>query len=273
MNTQARRIQALLEAEIGYVEKPTNITVYAADLDAAETRAGTRIPRQGSPWCGTLQDYAAWRESGILPGTAGSAFPVRNFGTSSAARFYAEVLPRQWGQWGRPGDLAFKSMVGAGHIGFVISPDDFERLTGRALGQGRVATLEGNTSSTAVGSQTNGGEVAVKSRAFSFWAGYGTPNYTPDPIQEDDDDMAAPPFRLVRPDGYYDVAKVSSSGDTTLVRAVHDGIESPVLDGAKAGLWSQSDADAVLNPAGGTSQDISVDLWSDLTKTNPQAKR
>jgi hypothetical protein len=168
----ASAVQSVLEPEAGYVETPVNVTKYSTDLDAYENLSGTRIPRQGSPWCGTFIDWGFWKAQ------AQAALLYRNFGTSAAARKY--IAAGRFHTTSQPGDLAFKAITGAGHIGFVISAEDYRRLTGKPQALGYVATIEGNTASGNTGSQTNGGQVAIRQRPISFWTaegGFGSPDY------------------------------------------------------------------------------------------------
>lgn len=145
-------------SQVGYTESPagSNRTKYAAELDAVEQKSWSR---EGSPWCGTFQDWA-FRRVGAL-----AALPISNFYTPSAAAWY-----RRNGRWSRTnpsiGDLAFRA-TGGGHVGFV-----------RAVGGGMVWTSEGNTSPTNVGDPYDGGAVAVHARPIAWWDdGYGQPEY------------------------------------------------------------------------------------------------
>jgi hypothetical protein len=165
MHPMAERIAAVLSAENGYVETGENHTKFSDDLDAAEAKLGSRIPRQGSRWCGTFIDWGFWKTDAL------SALVFRNFTTAIAAREYKRV-----GRWTfvdpEPGELAFKTLDGPGHIGFVL---EVKRGAGGSIAE--VVTIEGNTSGGSHGSQTNGGQVAIRKRSMSDWAGFGRPKY------------------------------------------------------------------------------------------------
>lgn len=155
MNPTAQRVLSILTPEIGYVETPVNITRYSAELDAVEH---PKIPRQGSFWCGSFQDWGFWKADAL------AALPLRSYGTVAAAHAY--MARGWWYQTPIPGDLAFLHNSGPhGHVGFVVA------VTGNI-----VTTIEGNTSS-GTGNQANGGMVARRTRQLTFWAGFGRPNY------------------------------------------------------------------------------------------------
>lgn len=150
------RVAARLLAEVGTRETPVNITPYAAALDAVEH---PRMGRQGSPWCGTFIDWGCRME--------GVGLAISNFWTPGAATWYHDH--NQWSHLApRRGDFAFLNRTGDhGHVGFVL---DVQGAT--------VKTVEGNTTTSAAGSQANGGEVAVKTRMVPWWAGgFGQPDY------------------------------------------------------------------------------------------------
>lgn len=164
MSSTIQQIIDLETSQIGVIEKPINLTPYANELDAVEH---PRIPRQGSAWCGTFQDWAFWKVGAI------GALPMRSFSTVPAAQAY--MRRGMWYADPQPGDLAFLHNAGGhGHVGYVIEVPH----------AGQVVTIEGNTSSGAGGSQTNGGQVAKRIRAVKFWAGFGRPDY-PQPVPND----------------------------------------------------------------------------------------
>lgn len=168
------QIAATLTGEVGYRETPVNITRYAAVLDAAEHHS---LGRQGSPWCGTFIDWGFRHENAL------DALPTNNFWTPGAARKYF-ALGRFY-KTPQRGDLAcLHKDLDHGHVGFVLD----------VLPGGRVRTVEGNTTTSASGSQANGGEVAIKERSIGWWEGYGRPFYDhvevrPDPAPIGGTDM------------------------------------------------------------------------------------
>jgi hypothetical protein len=159
MTTPIERVLALAISQLGEEERParSNRTKFGAELDRIKHAPN---PRQGSPWCGTFIDWLFWALK-MLPVLDG----VNHYGTSAAFQ--------QWRRRGRTtmvpkvGDLAFRSSSGPGHIGIVES-----------VNGSKVTCLEGNTSRSFIGSQTNGGEVCRRTRDISWWrAGFATPHY------------------------------------------------------------------------------------------------
>jgi len=211
------RLANRLTQEVGYVEGQGNITKYAAELDAVEN---PKLPRQGSPWCGTFQDWGAWKE--------GITLPVQNFWTPGAARWYHDH-----GQWSQAspqrGDYAYLNRLGVhGHVGFVLEVQG-----------ANVRTVEGNTTTSAAGSQANGGEVALKTRPISFWqGGFGRPNYgtdNPAPVKE------VNVIRFVRLDGTDPVWLSSNAATLTWIQSQEDLAAKKYILG-----WSPDEPDHVV---------------------------
>jgi len=167
MHPVAQDIADLLADHDGYFETPKNLTMFAKELDSVEA---PKIPRQGSPWCGTFVDWGFYKADAL------GALVFRTFGTSVAAQRY--IAENRWFSKPQPGDLAFLKTSGPGHVGFVLE------LTS----DGRPRTIEGNTSSVG-GDDRNGGEVAIKTHGVGYWAGFGRPNY--DSVQQSSGDLAA----------------------------------------------------------------------------------
>jgi surface antigen len=143
---------ATAKGQIGYVETPSNITKY-----------GKWYGANGEPWCDMFISWCASQ--------AGGKDIVGKFAyTPDHAAWFKRR--KQWGHTPKPGAIVFYNM-GLGrisHVGLVIAvrPD------------GRIVTIEGNTSSGS-GSQRNGGEVAMKVRSTNLVVGYGYPAYLPEP--------------------------------------------------------------------------------------------
>ena len=162
--SQAADFVAKARAEIGTVEVPDNKTKYGAFTKA-----------DGQPWCGS---FVMWCAAQI--GFKG--IPNCVYTPAGATAFQGK------GQWfnhetakPQPGDIAFFSFNGRGieHVGIVI----------RDAGDGTITTVEGNTSpdTKPTGSQANGGEVAMKVRAYQasnkrhlpvFIVGFGRPKWS-----------------------------------------------------------------------------------------------
>lgn len=151
----ARVIEVAI-GEIGYVEKPDNLTKY-----------GEFTKANGLPWCGSFVNWC-YHEAGVkLPSMVSTA--------AGAARM------KDVGRWHLSpelGDLAFFDFPHDGidrisHIGIVVK-----------VKENSVLTIEGNTSGG--GDQRNGGEVMLKERAFgegSAIVGFARPKY---PIRSKD---------------------------------------------------------------------------------------
>ena len=162
--TQATDFVAKARAEIGTVEVPNNKTKY-----------GVFTGHDGQPWCGS---FVMWCAAQI--GFKG--MPNCVYTPAGATAFQGK------GQWQnhetakpQPGDIVFFSFNGRGieHVGIVV----------RDAGDGTITTVEGNTSpdTKPTGSQANGGEVALKVRAYKasnkrhlpvFIVGFGRPKWS-----------------------------------------------------------------------------------------------
>ena len=144
------RVIEIAIGEIGYIEKPDNLTKY-----------GEFTKANGLPWCGSFVNWC-FHEAGVkLPSMVS---------TSAGAARLKDV--GRWHTEPQVGDLAFFDFPHDGidrisHIGIVVKVKDKS-----------VLTIEGNTSGT--GDQRNGGEVMLKDRAFgagSAIVGFGRPKY------------------------------------------------------------------------------------------------
>ena len=118
----------------------------------------------GTAWCAIFVSYCAAHSGNE------AAFPRFQYTPTGAAWF-----KQQSGGWHtknpQPGDLVFYDF-----------PDDVHRIqhvgiVEKVLADGRIQTIEGNTSTGATGSQSNGGTVARRTRETRYVVGYGRPNY------------------------------------------------------------------------------------------------
>lgn len=158
----AKRFIQVLQSQVGNVEGPkSNETLY-----------GKFTKANFLPWCGSLIMWGA-NESGVkVPNCVLTKAGAASF--ESKKRFFntPEV-----------GDLVFMSFANGplkisniNHIGLVT----------RVNSDGTVDTIEGNTTVSVNGDERNGGEVAVKTRAYTknpkglpiFIVGFGRPEYT-----------------------------------------------------------------------------------------------
>lgn len=158
---------AMIEAgtkEIGYVEGPKD----------NETKFGAFTKANFLPWCGSFVMWCA-NEAGVkIPSVVG---------TAAGAEAFKKL--KKWepvGYHPKVGDIAFFDFPGDGvdrisHVG----------LISKVRSDGIMEVLEGNTTADGkAGSQRNGGEVALKKRAWNaensknipvFVVGYGIPTY------------------------------------------------------------------------------------------------
>jgi len=165
--TQVEQFIEIATKEIGTVEVGDNHTKY-----------GKLTGHDGQPWCGS---FVMWCAAQLKPAlkipncvyTPAGATGFQGLGSWSNA---ATAKPK-------PGDIVFFDFVQGGnpveHVGIVVK-DNLD---------GTVTTIEGNTSPEhkAKGSQANGGEVALRIRAYkkdnkrklsAFIVGFGSPKFT-----------------------------------------------------------------------------------------------
>lgn len=156
MTTTAKHVLHVAEKEVGYHErggsdgKSGNITKYWAELDPG---------LQGQPWCAC---FVRWTDKHA----DGPILPISNPYYCPSIVTYA----KQHGLWKtelpRKGDYVLFDFTGQGvaeHIGRVRKGRWHSRVK---------KTVEGNTSPSTVGSQTNGGGVYNKDRDESVILGY-----------------------------------------------------------------------------------------------------
>jgi hypothetical protein len=135
------RIVQIAKAEIGYVEKPVNITKY-----------GEWFGMNGSPWCGIFVSWC-YAEAGkplgnigFSKGFAGCQTAVKHF----KAKGKIVEIPEE-------GDIVFFAFKKAGvynHTGIFIAPSEHA---------GYFKSIEGNTS---LASDHNGGSVMMRTRKY-----------------------------------------------------------------------------------------------------------
>jgi len=162
--TQAADFVAKARSQVGVAEKPVNKTIY-----------GAFTGHDGQAWCGS---FVMWCAHEI----AFKGMPNCVYTPAGAEAFKGQ------GRWAnhetakpQPGDIVFFSFDGKGieHVGIVV----------RDNGDGTITTCEGNTSpdTKPTGSQANGGEVALKTRAYQasnkrhmpvFVVGFGKPKWS-----------------------------------------------------------------------------------------------
>ena len=131
------------------------------------------------PWCAGFVSWvlnkAGFDSSDPINKDASTASWVKKF--SDAGRYTlesADVSPQ-------PGDLIFFNFDrsnDASRISAFGNPVDHTGIVIEALDDGRIRTVEGNTSGTGSGSQNNGKGVWEKTRARTSIHGWGRPNYS-----------------------------------------------------------------------------------------------
>ena len=151
-------VQEVLEiaySQVGYVEKPVNITKY-----------GRHFKANPAQWCGLFVmwvfDKAGYKD---FPNTAYTPNGVKAWKELKLWKTKGEV---------KPGSIVYFDFKGdqinrVSHVGIAVMH----------LANGQVLTIEGNTSSSIKGDQRNGGEVCIKQRHMNDIVGWAEPEYTP----------------------------------------------------------------------------------------------
>ena len=182
--TAIEKLLAVARAEVGYLEKATNTqlddktanagsnnyTKYARDLDALGDFYNT--PKNGFAWCDVFVDWCFVQAFGVETAKKLLCQPVKSLGAGCT---YSAEYYKSHGRFSystpQVGDQIFFTKDGGKtyyHTGLVTEVRD-----------GKVYTIEGNTSSTA-GVVPNGGAVAEKSYSLTSTSigGCGRPDYT-----------------------------------------------------------------------------------------------
>lgn len=193
--TTASRMIRWAESQVGTVEGPRN----------NETVYGAFTGYNFQPWCGSFIMYG-FDQIG-LKGEPSSVY------TPAGAAAYK--VKRRWIDRNgpvQPGDIVFFDWGGStqtslvDHVGLVVGVNS----------DGSIQTIEGNTSPTDAGSQSNGGGVYRRVRPRRVIAGFGRPAYTVDAEPE------APPV-LPHPPGDDDMtiyARVKETGEVWALGSV-----------------------------------------------------
>ena len=156
---------SVAQKEVGYVEGPKD----------NETKYGKFTKADRQPWCGSFVMWCAAQVGLKIPNVVSTYLGAEKFKGIGAWHNAETYNPR-------PGDLVFFDFQEGGnpidHVGIVLVNH----------GDGTVTTIEGNTTGDAKkkASERNGGEVAVKTRAYRtnrkklpvFVVGFGSPKFT-----------------------------------------------------------------------------------------------
>lgn len=151
-------VQEVLElafSQVGYVEKPVNITKY-----------GRYFKSNPAQWCGLFVMWV-FAKAGYhdFPNTAYTPNGVKEWKERKLWKTSGEV---------KPGSIVYFDFKGDGinrvsHVGIAVLHK----------ANNRVLCIEGNTSSSIKGDQRNGGEVCIKERHPNDIVGWAEPEYAP----------------------------------------------------------------------------------------------
>lgn len=157
MRATAKNILTTALDEVGYVEKPVNVTKY-----------NKQFGQQGIQWC---QVFVWWVFK------QNKAFFIKSGYTPTGVEWFKKN--KQWHDKGnpQPGDVVYFDFPGDGidrvsHVGICVTTRK----------NGEILTIEGNTSGNDSGDQRNGGMVAIKSRNREHIVGFGRPAYRIDEV-------------------------------------------------------------------------------------------
>lgn len=201
--TATERLIATAKAEEGYLEKATNAqldsktanagsnnwTKYARDLDNIGNIYNGK--KNGYAWCDVFVDWCFIKTFGV---DLAMKLLCQPYGGAGAGCTYSVQYYKQKGQFHKSnpqaGDQIFFTNDGGAtsyHTGLVI-----------AVGNGKVYTIEGNTSS-ASGVIPNGGCVRAKSYNLTatYICGYGRPDWSlvGESAEQEDEDMTLDRFK------------------------------------------------------------------------------
>lgn len=201
--TAIERLIATAKAEEGYLEKATNDqldsktanagsnnwTKYARDLDNIGNIYNGK--KNGYAWCDVFVDWCFIKTFGV---DLAMKLLCQPYGGAGAGCTYSVQYYKQKGQFHKSnpqaGDQIFFTNDGGAtsyHTGLVI-----------AVGNGKVYTIEGNTSS-ASGVIPNGGCVRAKSYNLTatYICGYGRPDWSlvGESAEQEDEDMTLDRFK------------------------------------------------------------------------------
>jgi hypothetical protein len=226
------KLLEVVKAEVGTVEGPKD----------NETKYGAFTKANFLPWCGSFVNWTANQAGVKVPNT------VYTPGGVSAFKKMGKWLPASANAKPQPGYVTYFDFPGGSdidHVGWMIKDN----------GDGTCVCIEGNTSAEGrKGSQANGGEVAVRTRAYAknkkgllvTIAGWGIVDY-PDaagavgkPLEEKKAELAAvvksqgvpvPPVKLFKP------FKIGAKGDSVVkiqeaLGLKTDGAFGPGTEGA-----------------------------------------
>lgn len=158
--------------EIGYREGRNNTTKYGAEMYGGQY--------QNQPWCGLFTDWCLQKVN-MLRGEPSSVWTP---GGAAAYQRANRWIPRNGDV--RPGDIVYFDFGGSQNVNLIDHVGIVESVT-----PGHLMTIEGNTSSSQLGSQSNGDGVYRRQRSRAIVVGYGRPQFTDAPTPPPNIDWAA----------------------------------------------------------------------------------
>ena len=166
----AAAIIEVAKKEVGTIEGPKD----------NQTRYGAFTKANYLPWCGSFVMWCANQAGVKVPNT------VSTVAGAGAFKKMKTWFDADCGQSPQPGDILYFDFPGDGvdrisHVGICSGIDS----------DGVVTAIEGNTSSSKKGSQRNGGEVCIQTRAYKTnkkkvsvsIVGWGRPNYVGNEVE------------------------------------------------------------------------------------------
>lgn len=168
------KIIKLAQDELGYLEKSKeNYSLYGSECLYPKTKyagadnytkyswelrnAGLGHPN-GQPWCETFISYIFWKAAGAEEADRLLCGMLRSASTMDTKNAMVRAGRQVPLNTAKAGDIVFRSRSGGGHVGLVI---------GRT-GDGRIISIEGNTSKTDA-TAWNGGAVAQHTGGSWEW--------------------------------------------------------------------------------------------------------
>ncbi len=156
-----------------------------------ETKYGAFTKANYLAWCGSFVNWCAHQAGVKIPNT------VSTVAGAAAFKKMGTWFEADCGQSPQPGDILYFDFPGDGvdrisHVGICSGIES----------DGVVSTIEGNTSSKKKGSQRNGGEVCLQTRAYKpnkakvlvSIVGWGRPNYKGNEVKAKVPAQEAPAF-------------------------------------------------------------------------------
>jgi surface antigen len=192
--TTAQQVLNNASNEIGYKENPP---------ESNHNKFGVWYGMDRAPWCAMFVSYCFYTAGSPLKITTDKGFAYCPYGVDW---FKSKGL---WHTVPKVGDVVFYDWQNDGesdHVGLVEKVNT----------DGSIIAIEGNT---AVGDDSNGGQVMRRKRSGSYIVGYGRPNY-------DNGNVTPPPPHPVWPGRYITLTSPNVEGSDVLLwqrQMIHRG--------------------------------------------------